>query len=167
MALADTDSSRLLISIVLILFTLLERKEKGTTCAFIDSFPRAHGRRTGFPRKIGLYTSPHLLYLEERIWINFEPLPRDVFTRYFFEVYDVLLEYNTQCFYTMPRYLQLLLLLSFHTFIREGIDTAIYETHHRGEYDSTNVIEKPIVTAITPLGMDHVKQLGLSIQNIA
>jgi folylpolyglutamate synthase len=59
------------------------------------------------------------------------------------------------------------LLLSFHTFIREGVDTAIYETHHRGEYDSTNVIKKPIVTTITPLGIDHVKQLDPSIQNIA
>jgi folylpolyglutamate synthase len=67
----------------------------------------------------------------------------------------------------MPRYLQLLSLLSFHTFIREGVDAAIFETHHGGEYDSTNVIEKPIVTAITSLGMDHVKQLGPSIQNIA
>jgi folylpolyglutamate synthase len=54
-----------------------------------------------------------------------------------------------------------------HAFVREGVDAAILETHHGGEYDSTNVIKKPIVTAITPLGMDHVKQLGPSIENIA
>lgn len=44
---------------------------------------------------------------------------------------------------------------------------AILETHHGGEYDATNVIEKPLVTAITSLGMDHVHQLGPSIENIA
>jgi folylpolyglutamate synthase len=58
-------------------------------------------------------------------------------------------------------------LLAFHAFIREGVDAAIFETHHGGEYDSTNVIEKPIVTAITTLGLDHVKQLGSSIDSIA
>ena len=70
-------------------------------------------------------------------------------------------------FDTRPRYLQLFALLSFHAFIREGVDAAVFETHHGGEYDSTNVIEKPIVTAITPLGLDHVKQLGSSIASIA
>ena len=82
-------------------------------------------------------------------------------------MHDVLLQHYTQGFHTTPRYLQLFALLSFHTFIREGVDAAIFETHHGGEFDSTNVIEKPIVTAITPLGMDHVKQLGPSIENIA
>lgn len=57
--------------------------------------------------------------------------------------------------------------MAFHTFIREGVSAAIFETHHGGEYDSTNVVEKPTVTAITALGLDHVKQLGPSIENIA
>jgi folylpolyglutamate synthase len=58
-------------------------------------------------------------------------------------------------------------LVAFHAFIREGVEAAIFETHHGGEYDATNVIEHPIVTVITPLGMDHVKQLGPTIENIA
>lgn len=70
-------------------------------------------------------------------------------------------------FNTRPRYLQFFALLSFHAFIREGVDATIFETHHGGEYDSTNVIEKPLVTAITPLGIDHIKQLGSSIESIA
>jgi folylpolyglutamate synthase len=126
-----------------------------------------YGRRTGFPRKVGLYTSPHLIYPEERIRINFEPLPRDLFAKYLFEVDDVLSNEDHQEFDTRPRHLQFLALLSFHAFIREGVDAAIFETHHGGEYDSTNVIEKPIVTAITTLGIDHVKQLGSSIDSIA
>jgi folylpolyglutamate synthase len=66
-----------------------------------------------------------------------------------------------------PRYLQLLALLAFHTFIRENVDAAIFETHHGGEYDATNVIRAPVVTGITSLGMDHLEQLGPTIENIA
>jgi len=44
---------------------------------------------------------------------------------------------------------------------------AIYDTHHGGEYDATNVIEHPAATVITALGMDHVQQLGPTIENIA
>lgn len=66
-----------------------------------------------------------------------------------------------------PRYLQLLFLISVHAFIREGIDVAIYETHSGGEYDATNVIQKPVVTGVTTIGMDHVEQLGPLIENIA
>lgn len=67
----------------------------------------------------------------------------------------------------LPRYLQLLALVSFHTFIKEGVEAAIVETHHGGEYDATNVIEHPIVSVITTLGVDHVQQLGPTIDNIA
>ena len=80
---------------------------------------------------------------------------------------DILARQHPEDFDTRPRYLQLLALLSFHAFIREGVDTAIFETHHGGEYDSTNFIEKPVVTAITTLGMDHMKQLGSTIESIA
>ncbi|PVH86704.1 putative tetrahydrofolylpolyglutamate synthase [Cadophora sp. DSE1049] len=142
-------------------------KGKGSTCAFIDSILRAHARRTGYPQKVGLYTSPHLIYPEERIRINFEPLPRDLFAKYVFEVDDLLSRSGPHDFATRPRHLQFFALLAFHTFISEGVDAAIFETHHGGEYDSTNVIEKPIITAITTLGLDHVKQLGSSIESIA
>ncbi|KAG4438947.1 hypothetical protein IFR05_005573 [Cadophora sp. M221] len=142
-------------------------KGKGSTCAFIDSILRAHGRRTGYPQKVGLYTSPHLINPEERIRINFEPLPKDLFAKYIFEVDDLLSRSGPHDFATRPRHLQLFALLAFHTFISEGVDAAIFETHHGGEYDSTNVIKKPIITAITTLGLDHVKQLGSSIESIA
>lgn len=139
-------------------------KGKGSTCAFIESFLRAHGRAHSFPRRTGLYTSPHLLQLNERIRINFEPLTQARFTKYVYEVCDSL-SLNQDG--DGPRYLQLLALVSFHAFLREGVDVAIYETHHGGEYDATNVIEHPTVTAITSIGMDHVIDLGPSIQNIA
>ncbi len=59
------------------------------------------------------------------------------------------------------------MLVSVHTFIRENVDAAIYETHNGGKYDATNIFSKPVVTGISTIGMDHVEQLGPSIDNIA
>ncbi|KAL2280894.1 hypothetical protein FJTKL_12205 [Diaporthe vaccinii] len=142
-------------------------KGKGSTCAWAESFLRAHGKRTGFPEKTGLYTSPHLICPEERIRINSEPLCKEKFARYVFEVWDHLLEQNDGDTSAPPRYLQLLLLVAFHAFISEGVQAAIIETHHGGEYDSTNVVDRPVATVVTSLGMDHIEQLGPTIGNIA
>ena len=95
------------------------------------------------------------------------PLERENFAKYFFEVFDSLSQHDLSSDQSEPRYLQLLLLVAFHSFIREGVNAAVVETHHGGQYDSTNVVENPVVTAITSLGMDHIKQLGPTLQNIA
>ncbi|KAK7712119.1 Folylpolyglutamate synthetase [Diaporthe eres] len=142
-------------------------KGKGSTCAWAESFLRAHGNWTGSPEKTGLYTSPHLICPEERIRISFEPLCKEKFARYFFEVWDHLLEQNDGDTSALPRNLQLLLLVAFHAFISEGVQAAIIETHHGGEYDSTNVVDRPVATVVTSLGMDHIEQLGPTIGNIA
>ncbi|KAJ5535390.1 folylpolyglutamate synthase [Penicillium freii] len=145
-------------------------KGKGSTCAFTRSFLHAHGIRTGFPKRIGLYTSPDLQCIRERIQIDNQPITEDLFTQYFFEVWDSLASQGLgQDVETtrQPRYLQFLALLAFHAFIRENVDVAIFETHHGGEYDATNVIPRPVVTGITSLGMDHIEQLGPTIENIA
>lgn len=108
--------------------------------------------------------------IRERIQIDNQPITEDLFTRYFFEVWETLaspgLEKATES-PRQPRYLQLLALLAFHTFIKENVEAAIFETHHGGEYDATNVIRKPIVTGLTSLGMDHVAQLGPTLEDIA
>ncbi|KMU78014.1 bifunctional protein folC [Coccidioides immitis RMSCC 3703] len=145
-------------------------KGKGSTCAFTRAFLRAHGQRTGFPKRIGLYTSPHLQCIRERIQIDDHAITEDLFTKYFFEVWEcVTSPYLGQGVESelQPRYLQFLALLAFHTFIREKVEATIFETHHGGEYDATNVIQKPIATGITSLGMDHVAQLGPTAENIA
>ena len=141
-------------------------KGKGGTCAYIECLLRAYGQRTGFPAKSGLYTSPHLINTEERIRINSRPLDRETFSKYVSEV-DATLQSSAKNPQDAPRYLQLLALVSFHTFIKEGVDVAIYETHQGGEYDATNVIPRPVVTAITTIDEDHIHQLGPSIENIA
>ena len=145
-------------------------KGKGSTCAFTRSLLRAHGMRTGFPNKIGLYTGPDLRDIRERIQLDDKPILKDDFTKNFFEVWEKLTAPNVQGTETggnLPRFLQLMTLVAIHTFIKENVEVAIIETHHGGEYDSTNVVQKPVVTGITSIGMDHIAQLGPTSQDIA
>ena len=90
-------------------------------------------------------------------------MSEDLFMKYLFEVWERVVSQALP----KPRYLQLLLLVAVHTFIKEAVDVAICETHHGGEYDATNVFPRPIVTGISTIGMDHIEQLGPSIENIA
>ena len=123
-------------------------------------------------KKIGLYTSPHLRFVRERIQINNEPLSEEVFARYFFETWDRLEESarrkgeptDSTC---KPVYFRFLTLMAFHTYVMERVDTAIVECGIGGEYDSTNVIVAPRVTGITSLGIDHTAMLGNTIEEIA
>lgn len=134
---------------------------------FTDCFLRAHGERTEFPQKIGLYTSPHLTSVRECLRINFEPISEELFTKYFFEVWEKLSEDALQNPKKIPTgFLQLMTLISFHTFFREEVDVAILETNSGGTYDATN-IAKPNVVGITRLGIDHVQTLGSTIESIA
>ncbi|MCJ1314214.1 hypothetical protein MMC25_007894, partial [Agyrium rufum] len=159
--LGHTDSAINKLNVIYIAGT----KGKGSTCAFVNSFLRAHQKRTGYPQKIGLYTSPHLKVIQERIQINSRPLEEDQFARYVFEVWNGLSSMSDPS--QGPRYLQLLFLTSVHAFIRERVDVAIYETHNGGEFDATNIFSQPAATGIATIGMDHLAQLGPTIENIA
>lgn len=132
----------------------------------MDSILAQHRKSYGLPRKVGLYTSPHLVSVRERIRINSSPLSAQLFAKYFFEVWDALQsEVSKQL--QPPDYFKYLTLMSYHVFLRENVDTAIYEVGLGGEYDSTNIIDRPAVTGITTLGIDHVLVLGETIEEIA
>ena len=112
---------------------------------------------------MGLYTSPHLRVVQERIQINSQPVQKESFARYVFEVWTKL---DSQTL-PKPRYLQLLMLIAVYTFIKENVDVAIFEAHSGGEYDATNIFAHPTATGITAIGMDHTLQLGPNVENIA
>ena len=57
--------------------------------------------------------------------------------------------------------------MSYHVFIQEAVDVAIYEVGIGGEYDSTNIVDAPTVTGISTLGIDHTFTLGNTIEEIA
>ncbi|KAK3675269.1 hypothetical protein LTR78_004779 [Recurvomyces mirabilis] len=149
-------------------------KGKGSTCAFTESILRAHGKNTGRPFRTGLYTLPHLIYPEERMRLDSIPMNRSLFAKYFFELYDNTPQLHHSFDATNPdpvargpRNLQLYFLLALHIFLSEKVDVAVIETHSGGEYDATNFILAPVVTAITTLGMDHIAMLGPTIKDIA
>ncbi|KAJ5873644.1 Folylpolyglutamate synthase [Penicillium subrubescens] len=151
-------------------------KGKGSTSAFISSILSQYTRSEpgqSSPRlhKVGLYTSPHLLFVRERIKIDNVPLSEKQFAQYFFEVWDLLEDAAKAAgedpLSAKPRYFRYLTLMAFHTYLREGVDATIVECGVGGEYDCTNVIEQPKVTAITSLGIDHTLMLGPTIEDIA
>jgi folylpolyglutamate synthase len=147
-------------------------KGKGSTCAFVDSILSRYRSEGGPPHKVGLFTSPHLIAVRERIRINSAPLSEEAFARYFFDVWDRL-EANPEVASddapagSKPIYARFLTLMSFHVFLSEGVDAAVYETGIGGEYDATNVIERPAAAGISTLGIDHVYVLGDTVDKIA
>lgn len=148
-------------------------KGKGSACAFTQSILSQY-QQDGTVGKIGLYTSPHLKSVRERIRINGEPISKALFTRYFFEVFDSISRTasDTAEFPTMgpgvkPNYFRFMTLLSFHVFLQENVKCAIYEVGIGGEYDSTNIVEAPLATGVTSLGIDHTAILGKTIEEIA
>jgi folylpolyglutamate synthase len=150
-------------------------KGKGSTSAFISSILSQY---TSFsdsqtpPSKIGLYTSPHLRFVRERIQINNEPISEELFAKYFFEMWDKLeaaaeAEDAPAEVPTKPVYFRYLTLMALHAYLKEGVDSAVIECGIGGEFDSTNILTKPTVTAVTSLGIDHTAMLGSTLPEIA
>ncbi|KAI9512246.1 Mur ligase [Russula earlei] len=141
-------------------------KGKGSTCAFVDSILR----HTKPEWKIGLYTSPHLVAVRERIRINGVPISEELFAKFFFDVWDRL-EENNQLHFTArqprPMYFRYITLMAFHAFFTLEVDATVLEVGVGGTYDCTNAVPRPIVTGISSLGIDHVGVLGKSLGEIA
>ncbi|RSL62718.1 hypothetical protein CEP53_004671 [Fusarium sp. AF-6] len=92
----------------------------------------------------------------------------ELFPKYFFEVWHALeSSASKEGPSYKPPYFRFLTLMSFHAFMQENVDAAIYEVGVGGELDSTNIIDKPAAVAITTLGIDHVQTLGETIDLIA
>ncbi|KAJ2001395.1 Folylpolyglutamate synthetase [Coemansia thaxteri] len=143
-------------------------KGKGSTCAFVQAMLQRMGGL-----RVGLFTSPHLIEVRERIQINGAALSRGAFARYFYEVYDGLRAASPALRRVapespdMPMYFRFLTLMAFHVFLRERVDVAVVEVGVGGAYDSTNVIRRPAVCGIASLGLDHQAALGATLEEIA
>ena len=96
----------------------------------------------------GLFSSPHLIEARERIRIDGKPLSQNLFAKYFFQVYDKLVAGGFGSkpeLPPFPAYFRFLTLLSLHVFKCEKVDVGIIEVGIGGLYDSTNVIDLPVV----------------------
>ncbi|CAO3668923.1 unnamed protein product [Rhizopus stolonifer] len=156
-------------------------KGKGSTSAFTQSILHNYDPSI----KTGMFTSPHLVAVRERIRINGKPISEELFAKYFQEVWDRLEATKEEAFIDIPRdskqetiqllrlhpdkpaYFRYLALVALHAFVQEKVDCAILEVGVGGENDSTNIIERPVVCGITALGLDHTSVLGDTIDKIA
>lgn len=125
---------------------------------------------------IGMYTSPHLISVRERICVNGKPISQANFAESFFRLWDRFTEAaiveghsDPQSPETRPNYFRYLTIMAFDIFLQRGIRTAVIECGIGGAYDSTNVLpaEGVSVAAVTRLGIDHVAMLGDDIRSIA
>ncbi|KAJ3204124.1 Folylpolyglutamate synthetase [Dinochytrium kinnereticum] len=145
-------------------------KGKGSTAAFCESILRrsfVEEGATARPLRTGLFTSPHLTEVRERIRINGVPISRESFAKYFFEIWDRLSAKNPTSEVQMPGYFRFLFLMACEAFVQEKVDVAIMECGIGGTYDATNVLENPVVSAIASLGFDHMGLLGETLPEIA
>ena len=160
-------------------------KGKGSVCAMVESillqyrreYKRSQNGGLGVFGKVGMYTSPHLTTVRERIRIDGNPISESIFARYFFDLWDRFNISNSTevnaapnpSAVDKPNYFRYLTILALHTFMQEGVESAIIECGIGGEYDSTTILPRHGVTttAITSLGLDHVGMLGDTIEEIA
>ena len=115
--------------------------------------------------KVGLFTSPHMHRLTERIKINNSPISKKLFNFYFKKVWEIVPTMNKEIQQT-PSFFEFITLLSFVIFRDEKTEVSIIEVGLGGRLDSTNVINSTI-SVITQISKDHTKILGNSLEKIA
>lgn len=135
-------------------------KGKGSVCTYTDAILREHNVVTG------LFTSPHLMSVTERIKISGDSISQHMFTNYFFEVFDAL-QRKKENDNDLPSYFKFLQIMAFYIFVKENIDVAIVEVGIGGEYDSTNILQHTEIAAITALHLEHTQLLGETLEQIA
>lgn len=131
-------------------------KGKGSTCHMLAAMLQAGGLKTG------LYTSPHLMDMRERIKINGEMIAPQELVEYVKRVEPLVKRMSDD----RPTFFEIFTALSFAYFADRKVDIAVIETGLGGRLDSTNVI-MPEVTAITSISRDHMAVLGNTTTKIA
>lgn len=125
---------------------------KGSTCKMLATLLMKSGYR------VGLFTSPHLVKINERIRINDEIISDEDFARVFCLVKEK--------FTVHPSFFEVMFAMAAVYFNEQKVDYIIYETGMGGRLDATNIVE-PELTIITSIGYDHMEYLGDTLEKIA
>ena len=136
---------------------------KTSTARMTESIVRAHGLRTG------LMTSPHLVSIRERIVIDGEPIAADRFVENWDDITPILAMTDQELTDRGEQpltFFEALTVLALACFAEAPVDVAVIEVGMGGEWDSTNVVQSQ-VQVITPVAIDHAKQLGSTVAEIA
>jgi len=129
---------------------------KGSTAAMLASILEKAGHRTG------LYTSPFINRFNERMQVNGKQIPDGTLA----ELTDLIQPY-ADAMEDAPTEFELITALAMEYFLREKCDIVVLEVGMGGELDSTNVIGTPEAAVIAAMGLDHVKELGPAMADIA
>lgn len=133
---------------------------KGSVCAYLNAMLLAGGKKTG------LFTSPHLVRINERFQINGEDVSDEQFLDAFLKVEKAAKEYETEG-EDHPSYFETLFLMGMLIFKEAGVEYLVMETGLGGRLDATNVVEKPLACIITSISRDHTEYLGDTLEAIA
>lgn len=133
---------------------------KGSVSAMLEAILRASGRRTG------LYTSPHLVKLGERVQVDRRPLTEAEIVAYVNELTPLAARLGAAGPDEHPSFFEFMTAMAFLQFARQRVDASVIEVGLGGRLDATNVVQ-PAVTVITSIGLDHLEQLGHAVSGIA
>ncbi|MCD8197559.1 MAG: bifunctional folylpolyglutamate synthase/dihydrofolate synthase [Lachnospiraceae bacterium] len=136
---------------------------KGSVCAYLSSILRAAGKH------VGLFTSPHLEKINERFCIDEEYVSDEEFLEAFEAVMGIVRELLAERpdSFAHPTYFELLFLMGIWIFGKAEVEYLVLETGLGGRFDATNAIEKPLVSVITSISLEHTEYLGDTYAAIA
>ncbi len=132
-------------------------KGKGSTAVFLTNILEQAGYKTG------LFTSPHLSSINERICVNLQPISLSDLESHYLQIHDVLQRLKMFDI----SYFELMTAIALFHFSKVEADIVILETGMGGRLDATNALINPFLTILTTIGLDHVERLGYSISAIA
>ena len=132
---------------------------KGSVCAMLDSIYRANGY------KVGLFSSPHLIELGERIRINGENITEAEINQWVEQIKPIAQKMEEDESENHPTFFEFMTAIAFLNFQKQGVDLAIIETGLGGRLDSTNVVI-PELSIITSISKDHCAILGDTLEEI-
>lgn len=133
---------------------------KGSTSSYLSNILKEAGY------KVGLFTSPYIERFNERIQINNEDIRDEALgsiTGEIKEKISIMLEEG----YDHPTTFEIITAIAFEYFYQEGVDYVVLEVGLGGRHDSTNIIDKSLLSVITTIDIDHVDILGSSLREIA
>lgn len=133
---------------------------KGSVCAYLASVFQEGGLRCG------LFTSPHLLRINERFQIDREPVDDELFLRAFEKVKGMIDQLVAEGLFH-PNFFETIFLMGMWIFKQAGVSYVLLETGLGGKIDATNVIERPLASVLTSISLDHVQVLGDTVEVIA
>jgi dihydrofolate synthase/folylpolyglutamate synthase len=134
---------------------------KGSVSAMLESILRASGRKTG------LYTSPHLVRLGERVQVNRTILTEEEINAFVGELRPVADQIASQGgLDDRPSFFEFMTAMAFLQFARKACDVSVIEVGLGGRLDATNIVE-PEVSVVTSIGLDHCDMLGNTFEAIA